>query len=397
MTVLHKKTKVAVMPTYRRMCKLNIFLHLLVFIVLHKYYLFTYSLLMEMSKNEYLAHNTYMHGYRRTTIMGKSLRANYAFTLIVAICFLAVKFATWLSIILLCSGDVHPNPGPSTTSSDSLSSSYNMSDSIFNPLSLNHNLSFVHYNVQSIVSKLEILHAELLQFDILAFTETWLGPVIDTNDLILDSYNTPQRKDRIGGTHGGVMVYVKEGIHYKRRDDLELRGITCIWIEVANSRKHILFGLFYRPPNSDANYYSNIEDSLALALDTGIADIIVTGDFNFNVLNPQTARKIDSFCTQFSLYQSVEQPTHFTENSYSLIEIILVSNKNNLILSGVGDPFLDQELRYHCPIFGIFKFLKPKFKSFLRHIWRYEYGDYNLLRQKASSIDLGLFTRRRHK
>ena len=86
------------------------------------------------------------------------------------------------------------------------------------------------------------------------------------------------------------------------------------------SRKHILFGLFYRPPNSDANYYSNIENSLALALDTGIADIIVTGDFNFNVLNPQTARKTDSFCTQFSLYQSVEQPIHFTENSYSLID-----------------------------------------------------------------------------
>ena len=95
MTVLHRQTKVAVMPIYRRMCKLNIFLHLLVFIVLHKYYLFTYFLLMEMSKNEYLAHYTYMHGYRMTTIMGKFLRANYAFTLIVAICFLAVNFATW--------------------------------------------------------------------------------------------------------------------------------------------------------------------------------------------------------------------------------------------------------------------------------------------------------------
>ena len=67
------------------------------------------------------------------------------------------------------------------------------------------------------VSKLEILHAELLQFDTLAFTETWLGPVIDTNDLILDSYNIPERKDRIGGTHGGVMVLCKKkGIHYKR-------------------------------------------------------------------------------------------------------------------------------------------------------------------------------------
>ena len=121
--------------------------------------------------------------------------------------------------------------------------------------------------------------------------KTWLGPVIDINDLILDSYKIPERQARIRDTHGGVMVCVKEGHFYKRRDDLELRGIECIWIEVANSRKHILFALFYRPPNSDANYYSNIEDSLGLALDTGIADKIVTGDFNFNVLNPQTARK----------------------------------------------------------------------------------------------------------
>lgn len=124
MTILHRKTKVAVMPTYRRMCKPNIFLHLLVFIAIQEYYLFTYSLLMEMSKNEFLAHSTYTHGYRKTIIIGKSLRANFAFTIIVASCFHAVNFATWLSIILLCSGDVHPNPGPSTTSSsDSLSSS----------------------------------------------------------------------------------------------------------------------------------------------------------------------------------------------------------------------------------------------------------------------------------
>ena len=108
----------------------------------------------------------------------------------------------------------------------------------------------------------------------------------------------------------------------------------------------------------------------------------MTGDFNFNVLSPQTARKTDSFCTQFSLYQSVEQPIHFAENSYSLIDIILASNKKNLILSGVGDPFLDQELRYHFPIFDIFKFSKPKFKSFLRQIWRYEHGDYNFYDKK---------------
>ena len=46
-------------------------------------------------------------------------------------------------------------------------------------------------------------------------------------------------------------------------------------------------------------YYSGIEDSIHLAIDSGITDIIITGDFNFNMLNDQTSREIDTFCEQF--------------------------------------------------------------------------------------------------
>ena len=67
------------------------------------------------------------------------------------------------------------------------------------------------------------------------------------------------------------MIYVKEGIYYKRRDDLEIRGIECIWLEVANHNKRILFALFYRPPSSNMSYLNDIEDSIALAVDTGIS------------------------------------------------------------------------------------------------------------------------------
>ena len=227
----------------------------------------------------------------------------------------------------------------------------------------------MHYNVQSIFSKLEILQAELFEFDILAFTETWLNPSVDTDELLMHSYSTPERKDRAGDTHGGVMIYVKDCLHYKRREDLEPRNIENIWPELSNNHKHVLFGLFYRPPNSYSNYFSDIEDSIALAVDSpGTSEIIITGDFNLNLLYPQTARKINSICTQFSFVQSITQPAHFTEKSSSLIDILLINNKNHLIVSGVGDPFLNQEVRYHCPIYGILEFSKPKFASFTRHI-----------------------------
>ena len=124
---------------------------------------------------------------------------------------------------------------------------------------------------------------------------------------MLQSYNTPERKDRPGDPHGGVMIYVKDGIFYKRRMDLEIRGVESMWIEVIHNHKSILYGLFNRPPNANGQYFTNIEDSISLAIDTGISNIIVTGDFNFNYLNAQARRKIDMLCTQFSLHQPIDQ------------------------------------------------------------------------------------------
>ena len=80
---------------------------------------------------------------------------------------------------------------------------------------------------------------------------------------------------------------------------------------VANARKHILFGLFYPLPKSNANYYSMIEDSLSLAVDTNLSDTTVTGDLNFNLLNPRSSTKIRSLCTQFfSFCPAIEKPTY---------------------------------------------------------------------------------------
>ena len=88
-----------------------------------------------------------------------------------------------------------------------------------------------------------------------------------------------------------------------------------MWIELSNSQKHLFFGFFYRPPSADSVYYSSIEDSLNLAVDTGIQDIIVTGDFNFNLFNQQTLRKKESLCNQFAYHQCIDEATHFTETS----------------------------------------------------------------------------------
>ena len=42
------------------------------------------------------------------------------------------------------------------------------------------------------------------------------------------SSNKPEWKDRVGDSHGGVLIYAKANIHYRRRQDLETRIIRPI-------------------------------------------------------------------------------------------------------------------------------------------------------------------------
>ena len=345
-----------------------------------------FSISLSLCNNARVADEIVCWQMLKHILPGKRLKSNIAFTRLVCSLLFTLITVMWTLCIIMQAGDIHPNPGPATASTSSISSLASVS-SAFNFSKLSNHLSVVHYNVQSLVPKLDLLTTELNEFDILAFTETWLNPSVPTNDLTIDSYKIPERKDRPGDSHGGVILYVKNNIHYTRRHDLELRGVESIWIELTLKHKHILFGVFYRPPNSEAVVFSAIEDSINLAVDSGVNDIIITGDFNLNMQNVQSARKITSLCEQLSLVQSIEEPTHFTETSSSLIDLLLVNNKEHLILSGVGDPFLHQNIRYHCPVFGIFNFRKPKCLSFKRRIWKYDDGNYEMLRQKASATN----------
>ena len=223
--IIPKRKLLAVMPVYRRVCRFFLFIHLIVLIAVYKHDICTFSLLKLVQDSGNLATNIQLHGCFKRTQHNVKIEENLNWSLRMVVSLAFTIFSCWLVLLLFLSGDIHPNPGPATPPSPSSSSSSNISIAP-NLSSLCHNLSIVHYNVQSIFPKLEVLHTELIDFDILAFSETWLNDSINTDDLLLHSYNTPERKDRSGDTQGGgVMLYVKEGIHYKRRKDLELRNI----------------------------------------------------------------------------------------------------------------------------------------------------------------------------
>lgn len=261
-----------------------------------------------------------------------------------------------LSLVLLQCGDIESNPGP--TSSSSLSTP----DTSFatNPDEeiIRSKFSIVHYNIQSLSNKLDIIESELKDFDIICLTETWLDRRTTDTDIELNGFKLPYRRDRPGDSHGGICVYVKENIFSKRRPELIMPDIESVWIEVSTRHKKLLLGTFYRAPNSPADALTSIENSIGLAYDTNISNILVTGDFNLDMLQSAPKRKVETLCQQYSLHSLITESTHFTESTSSLIDLFLSSETHNILLSGVGVPFLEQNVRYHCPIYCVLNFDK---------------------------------------
>lgn len=277
------------------------------------------------------------------------------------------------------SGDVQPNPGPESLSSMSSESSY---QSVFHD-----HLNIVHVNIQSLLPKLDILEIEMQYYDIVVFTETWLSPNTTNYDVNIPNFGPPYRKDREDRLGGGVAIYIKSGVALHKQVNLVDNNIEALCVEV-NVRGHkFLLAGFYRPPNSGREYWDSIESTFDNLSNSAINDLIILGDFNCDMQQLNTPNKMYDLALSYNLTQLIDEPTHYTEHSSSLIDLILVNKPENILYSGVTSSFVPDLVRFHCPTMLILKFRKSIEKGFKRHIWMYEKGNYDLFRNKLAQIN----------
>ena len=223
-------------------------------------------------------------------------------------------------------GDISENQGPSDTESSNSDITKDSLDlSIFGKKS-------VHY-IQSQANKVNQLQVELSHFDVIALSETWFNPNMSDDGIRFQNFQKPFRKDRIHINYGCNIIYAKENIVCKRPQDLENNQIESIWVKLTLEAKSILL-FFYMPPNSPASAIGDIETSIDVAFDNNIKNILAAGDFNLNYLNKSCQRKINSLFRPYNLSQLIEEPTHFTESSSSVIDLVATQNANSVIYSG---------------------------------------------------------------
>ena len=69
----------------------------------------------------------------------------------------------------------------------------------------------------------------------------------------------------------------------------------------------ILFGLFYRPPDSENYIWDHINHSIDVAMNTNIDRIVICSDFNEDQLN-RRKMQIENICLPNNLVQIINNP-----------------------------------------------------------------------------------------
>ena len=195
----------------------------------------------------------------------------------------------------------------------------------------NH-LKLMHVNTQSMCSTFNEfqLTVESYPLDILTLSKTWLKE----NLLLMQYVQLPgyvtEFRNRENHRGGGVAMYIKDNILYKRRKYIEdiQPDLENLRIEVAGRNKHskLLLGAIYRPTKfmNTQSWLAQMETLLSQISACWDRLLVITGDMNIDMKKQEdvVTKKYQNLLDVFNLIQ-VSEPTRTHESSSTIIDHII--------------------------------------------------------------------------
>ena len=230
-----------------------------------------------------------------------------------------------------------------------------------------NNYGAIHFNLRSAPKNLchveDYLDCLDFTFPFVCATETWLNDSnVDLYDLKGYQQENNYRKKRKGG---GVSIFIKEGIEYKLRPDLDIYNddIESIFIEVEgkhfNSSKSHIIGCIYRPPNRDIAVFRRHMKDIRHKLRNYKKRCLLLGDYNINLLrtdnHSDTSDFVDDMYSDLFI-PAITKPTRITDKSATLIDNIFSNNMETESIQGI----LYTGISDHLPVFMIFSDINVK-------------------------------------
>lgn len=227
--------------------------------------------------------------------------------------------------------------------------------------------------------------------DILAISETNLGPNINTKTDFLNSGYLPLvRKDSETHMHG-LGVYLRDSLPITRVSELEDINLPymCFRLSLLHSTSYLYF-LYRSPSSQDCSVIQSVSDSIDKALNLHhTANIFVFGDFNahhqgwLKFSNGISASGVDiyNFAVSQSLHQIIDFPTRFPDRedqSPSLLDLFLTSNPD--ICKASGEAPLGNSDHGVVSVLASLNCKASQESPFHRTLFSYERGDWDSFR-----------------
>ena len=133
---------------------------------------------------------------------------------------------------------------------------------------------------------------------------------------------------------------MRDHIVTKPRPDLNVPGVEAVWAEILYGGRKVIIGSMYRPPNSRVEGWDKIEESIENAKQAGVDHIFLMGDLNCDY--QIAGNKLEQLFDAMNMIQLITAPTHRTENSHTLLDIIATNSLDLVERTNVGPPFPEQ-------------------------------------------------------
>ena len=265
------------------------------------------------------------------TLFGKSNQTDESFVFSSLFAAKTNFYVRWrrkslLCILLLICGDIEACPGPTQTTT-------------LEDITRMRGIKIIHQNIRGLLGSFGNLCATLGKYkniDIITLSETHITD--GNSDEITNLFNIPgyafSFKCRVNGSGGGVAMYVSNNITWKRRLDLETGEIEAIWIEVIQKNsKSFVVGSVYRPPDSSQYLPTNFNNLLAdalIAVNEAFKEVIMLGDINANYFDKNSCKELKCVLSSNGFKQLVKSPTRVTQDTSTLIDVILTTREENI-------------------------------------------------------------------
>ena len=232
-----------------------------------------------------------------------------------------------------------------------------------NSLNAEKGFKLIHWNVRSVVKKIDQIRALTTDspIDVITMSESWLKQHLHSGLISIEGYETFRQdrgsKFRLKKRGGGLLTYVnmKHSSHCEPLLDLGVsdENIEAQWTLIHRPHcKNVMVCNAYRPPNGNLDKAVKYLSDCLSQLNLSKLNLFIMGDLNINYKNKTSGnyKKLHFLIQSHGLSQYISTTTRNTDKSKSHIDLAITNSK---YISNSGT--LDHYVSDHQPIFIVHK------------------------------------------